>query len=157
MARGLARRERLPRVCGVVSSLGGGDLVDMRFGPVTDGGDRLDEGLAEAGESILDPRRDLRVDVTGDQAVTFHPAQCLGQHLGGDVTELAAQLGKPHGAVAEQQHDKNGPFVADPVEHQPGRTAGVEEVALVDAGPLGTELVEQARRCNGNHEVLIAR
>jgi hypothetical protein len=113
--------------------------------------------VAEGGELVDDPGWDLGEDLPGGQAVAFHPAQGLGQHLGCDAAEVAAHFRVPHRAVAEQQDDEHRPLVTDAVQHEPRWAVRVEQIALLRPGPLGPETLERTRRCDSTHEVPIAR
>ena len=61
-------------------------------GPVVDGLQRRDQGLAPLGQSILHGRRDGRIDRAGDKSVALQLPQALGQHGSRDAHHLALQL-----------------------------------------------------------------
>src|SRR5581483_2106648 len=76
----------------------------------------FDEGLAEGGKGVFDPRGDDGVNLPGDQAVPLQAPQGLGQHLLRDPFDLPLQLAVAAGAARQGVDDEGGPLVGDQIE-----------------------------------------
>lgn len=75
------------------------------------------QALGHAGQVVFDAGRNLRVHLSCYEAVGFEAAKGYGQHLLGDIADGVAELVKTElTAVAEEDDDEDGPFVAEAVE-----------------------------------------
>lgn len=76
-----------------------------------------EQAFGQPCQVVFDAGRDLRVHLSCYEAVGFQAAQGYGQHLLGNIADGVAQLVKTEfAAVAEEDDDEDGPFVAEAVE-----------------------------------------
>jgi hypothetical protein len=80
--------------------------------------------MAEMTGLRLLPGRNLRIELSADQAVALEFAELLSEHFRRDRSEEAAKLGKAPQLRIEVIEDKHFPFAADQHEGALGRTSG---------------------------------
>ena len=86
-----------------------------------------DRHQAESGfrQSVLDLRRDFRVDRSDHQVIAFELAQLQSQHPLGDRRDGALELPEPRGAFPQAIDDERLPLAADKIERQVNRAPAV--------------------------------
>lgn len=72
---------------------------------------------AEFGECVFDAYGDFGVDGAGDEVLVFQAFERVGEDLGADALELAAQLAEAARALFEGSDGQGAPFVGEQVEH----------------------------------------
>ncbi|CAG7647191.1 hypothetical protein SBRY_40606 [Actinacidiphila bryophytorum] len=113
-------RHRLAAV--VVVGAGCGHLGEVCLGPLGQGAEEGRQGQAQGADLVLHAGRHLRVVGADDQAVAFHLAQALGQHLRGDRADPALQLHEALASVlVEQPQDRGRPAAEHQVHHRADR------------------------------------
>ena len=93
------------------------DIGITTVSPIDEVRHRLQQGLAQRGQTIFDARRLGWKDMAGDQSVALQIAQGLGEHALGDVADCAVQLAEALRLRREGHDHEYAPFVADAVEH----------------------------------------
>src|SRR5690606_23883298 len=87
--------------------------ADPLAAPVPERDESLIQGAAVLGEGVLDPRRDLRVDLAVDEPVLLHLAQVLGEHLLAHPGKAPSELREtPHLVLGELPEDQTLPLTA---------------------------------------------
>jgi hypothetical protein len=61
------------------------------------------------------------------EAIAFQAAQRLGEHFLRNPADLALKRSVTHRAAGKNLDGERGPFVRNPVKHQSGRAARVED------------------------------
>src|SRR6185437_12660323 len=116
------------------------DIGIATVGPIDEVGHRLQQGLAQRGQTIFDARRLGWKDMAGDQSVALQIAQGLGQHALGDVADCAVKLAEALWSRRQGHDHEDAPLVADAVEHVAhGATygpSGLGGVRLISAESL---------------------
>src|SRR5271163_3931849 len=92
----------------------GGDFRLIADRPVAERRNRVEKVAPKRRQLIVDPRRHRRKDGARDQSVALQPAQGQRQHTLRNAADGAAQFVEAARALAEQRHDEDRPFVADP-------------------------------------------
>jgi hypothetical protein len=119
--------------------LGRKDGVAVLFGPAAEHADRLEDGLPEVGERVLDPRGDLGEHLASHQPVVLKPAKGLGEHLGADAADECPELAVAARSVAQGVDRHDGPFVGDDLDGEPGGTVGEKYIARPVKGTHGNQ------------------
>ena len=81
------------------------NLVEVLSAPADEGVEMGKKAAAEVGQGVFDTRRNLGVDFARNEAVGFKALQGVAQHLGRDVGQSAAYLGKAGGLVLGEHAD----------------------------------------------------
>ena len=61
------------------------------------------------------------------QAIAFEAAKRLGEHFLRNPADLALKRSVTHRAAGKNLDGERGPFVCNPVKHQSGRAARIED------------------------------
>ena len=99
----------------------------MFFRPPAKRLQRLDQGPAQFREGIFHFRRHHRMNGALHQAVALEAAQSLSEHFLRNPADLALKRDVPHRAARENLDDERGPFIRNPVKHQPRGTSWIED------------------------------
>ena len=97
--------------------------LDVNFGPVGKGIQRLDECPPKRGEIVFNGDRNRRECRSADHAVTFEFPEYSRQNLGRQSSDRFVQRIESHGAGIQQADDQYRPFVTDPIEDASKRAA----------------------------------
>ena len=81
------------------------------------------ERFSQFGQTVLDPWRDFRVDLTGDQPIILQAFQCLGKHFPGNIRHVFLEIPESaHAVFLHGDHGQDGPFVPNLGEDIPNGT-----------------------------------
>lgn len=75
--------------------------------------DEVSQRFAKAGQRVLDPRRDLRENLTMDDAVSFEFAQLTSEYPRSDGTDSSLQLTEPKRPLMQVLHRRHLPSPAN--------------------------------------------
>jgi len=69
-------------------------------------------GLADIGELVINPRRDLSMRCSIDESVSDEDAETLGEYLVGDAIDVLPEVAEASGGILECEEDEHIPSVA---------------------------------------------
>src|SRR6266702_7556023 len=91
------------------------DVGISAIGPIDEGRHRMQQGLAEGGQTIFDAWRAGGKDMAGDEPVALQIAECLRKHALGNVRDGSVKLAEALRSRREFHDHEHAPFVADAV------------------------------------------
>src|SRR5262249_456040 len=93
------------------------DRRAMLLCPARETLDRLEQGLAQTGQLVVDAGWDLGKHRSRDETIALEPAQREGQHALGDAFGRASERGETDRSMGGEGHDLHAPLVANSVKH----------------------------------------
>ena len=102
------------------------ELSEVFFRPAAECVQWFNQGSSQPRERVLYFRGHDGVNSPLHEAVALESAQCLRQHFLGNTSDFALQRGITHRSARQNLNNERCPFIGDSVEHEPGRTLGIQ-------------------------------
>src|SRR5262245_51786428 len=131
--RRLTRRGDRPPPAGfVVSTACSLDVRHVVVGPIGERDQQLGRGPAQRGEGILDPNRDLCVDVSVYETVALEASERVREHLLGGAAKVVVEAAVAANAAGKQVKQIDLPFRREKVARS---SRAVDHLEVLPCGP----------------------